>query len=354
MEINTKEFVRVCYTALRETYFAENDQTQKKKKKKRRKKNYSEQGEILLQKMIKNNLEKADWLEPENDEGDTEYKLKLLDASISTLTHRTTQMKFRIKEGGGICYYMIGFEDGGRPIGLVQKEMTISLEVLGYLARKNEADLIVRSAKRGEDGLVMETEIRKKLRPNQKLSFRVLMFGTSGSGKSTLISVLLTKKLDNGKGLARMRIFKHKHEIMTGKTSSVLSVDLPKDSPGLKTVSGNARIRQLCLNSQRSNVSESENLITLIDTGGHSKYQNTFLDAFMTLNPNYFFLVQSGLEVNNDFIHRLEVSVAFARQFGIVVTHADELNEKERVKIIQRVNNINDSNITCHTNYYLL
>ena len=32
--------------------------------------------------------------------------------------------------------------------------------------------------------------------------------------------------------------------------------------------------------------------------------------------------------------------MAFARQFGIVVTHADQLNEKERVKIIQKVDSI--------------
>lgn len=36
-----------------------------------------------------------------------------------------------------------------------------------------------------------------------------------------MLGVLLSNKFDDGNGLARMRILNHKHEIMTGKTSSL-------------------------------------------------------------------------------------------------------------------------------------
>lgn len=50
--------------------------------------------------------------------------------------------------------------------------------------------------------------------------------GSVDSGKSTLVAVLTNGRqgrplLDNGQGSARMSVFKHKHEIETGRTSSL-------------------------------------------------------------------------------------------------------------------------------------
>ena len=50
--------------------------------------------------------------------------------------------------------------------------------------------------------------------------------GGVDSGKSTLVAVLTNGRqgrplLDNGQGSARMSVFKHKHEIETGRTSSL-------------------------------------------------------------------------------------------------------------------------------------
>jgi elongation factor 1-alpha len=47
------------------------------------------------------------------------------------------------------------------------------------------------------------------------------MLGGEASGKSTLIGVLISGKKDDGKGLARTNVFRHKHEILYGKTSSI-------------------------------------------------------------------------------------------------------------------------------------
>lgn len=48
-----------------------------------------------------------------------------------------------------------------------------------------------------------------------------MILGTRKSGKTTLIGVLLNNKLDDGKGSARLKVLNHKHEVMTGVTSSL-------------------------------------------------------------------------------------------------------------------------------------
>lgn len=45
--------------------------------------------------------------------------------------------------------------------------------------------------------------------------------GNVDAGKSTLLGVLTHSELDNGRGHARQRLFRHKHEMESGRTSSV-------------------------------------------------------------------------------------------------------------------------------------
>lgn len=50
-------------------------------------------------------------------------------------------------------------------------------------------------------------------------SFRVAVVGNVDAGKSTLLGVLTHGELDNGRGHARQRLFRHKHEMESGRTS---------------------------------------------------------------------------------------------------------------------------------------
>ena len=52
------------------------------------------------------------------------------------------------------------------------------------------------------------------------------------AGKSTLLGVLTHGELDNGRGTARQRLFRHKHEMETGRTSSVGNDILGFDNDG--------------------------------------------------------------------------------------------------------------------------
>ena len=52
------------------------------------------------------------------------------------------------------------------------------------------------------------------------------------AGKSTLLGVLTHGELDNGRGHARQKLFRHKHEMESGRTSSVGNDILGFDSEG--------------------------------------------------------------------------------------------------------------------------
>lgn len=56
---------------------------------------------------------------------------------------------------------------------------------------------------------------------SQFLDLRVAVLGNVDSGKSTLLGVLTQGELDNGRGRARLNLFRHLHEIQTGRTSSI-------------------------------------------------------------------------------------------------------------------------------------
>ena len=50
---------------------------------------------------------------------------------------------------------------------------------------------------------------------------RCAVVGNVDSGKSTTLGVLTRGGLDDGRGRARVGLFRHKHELETGRTSSV-------------------------------------------------------------------------------------------------------------------------------------
>jgi len=54
----------------------------------------------------------------------------------------------------------------------------------------------------------------------------VAVTGNVDAGKSTLLGVLTHGVLDDGRGIARQKLFRHKHEVETGRTSSVGNVGL--------------------------------------------------------------------------------------------------------------------------------
>lgn len=93
-------------------------------------------------------------LAPEIEEGNVEYKLKLLDPTPARFARLVTQLKWRLLEGEGQCYYEIGVADSGLLIGLTKKELERSLETLEEMAGEIGASVVVVKEVEVPDALV--------------------------------------------------------------------------------------------------------------------------------------------------------------------------------------------------------
>ena len=157
----------------------------------------------------------------EYDYGNIEYKLKLCDVTVQRIQELTSQMKFRLGEGCGECYYEIGVEDNGNTLGISKQELEISLSVINTIAINLGCQTKIMKLIQGKEGLIAEMYIKKQEENLlSKIEITIGVLGEEGTGKSTLIGVLINGILDDGKGLARQNVLRHKHEILCGKTSS--------------------------------------------------------------------------------------------------------------------------------------
>ena len=68
--------------------------------------------------------------------------------------------------------------------------------------------------------------------------------GNVDAGKSTLVGALTTNSLDDGRGSCRLKIMKHRHEITTGRTSTVSNHTMGYTGDGAVKVSAH-RVRTL-------------------------------------------------------------------------------------------------------------
>lgn len=168
-------------------------------------------------------LEKAKMLECENDKhGNVEYKFKLVGVSAERKVHLATQMQFRLCEGHGEAIYEVGVHDNGTPLGLPQAELDETVATLRELGATLNADVSVMRVMAGLRGRVAEVLVRqRKTSPGDFSEVRVAVVGPFNAGKTTLLSVMLSGKKDDGCGRARVPMLHHRHEILSGVTSSI-------------------------------------------------------------------------------------------------------------------------------------
>ncbi|PHJ18631.1 hypothetical protein CSUI_007542 [Cystoisospora suis] len=90
----------------------------------------------------------------EQNDGNVEYKLMLTHMTPEKLAHRTTQMKYRLQEGSGVCFYLLGVTDGGRGVGISADCLCGSLDAVEQMAIALSAhpELVHVKQVRGTDG----------------------------------------------------------------------------------------------------------------------------------------------------------------------------------------------------------
>uniref|UniRef100_A0A8C2HZ89 GTP binding protein 2 n=1 Tax=Cyprinus carpio TaxID=7962 RepID=A0A8C2HZ89_CYPCA len=226
------------------------------------------------------------------EEGNIEYKLKLVDPTQYRFEHLATQMKWRLQEGRGEAVYQIGVEDNGLLVGLTEEDMKASLKTLRRMAERVGADITVLREREvdydsDEPHRIAEVLIRKVPDDQQFLDLRVAVLGNVDSGKSTLLGVLTQGELDNGRGRARLNLFRHLHEIQTGRTSSISIEILGFDSKGeVVNYSESRTAEEICESASK--------MITFIDLAGHHKYLKTTIFGLTSYCPDFAMLVVSA------------------------------------------------------------
>ncbi|CAG9790440.1 unnamed protein product [Diatraea saccharalis] len=228
-------------------------------------------------------------LPPEPRFGNVEYKLQLVSPCERRFQHLVTQLKWRLRSGGGSAVYVLGVRDCGALRGLRAKALRASLHSLRRMARTLSATLTHITARRvAPHRAVAEVYIRKLADTQQSVELRVAVMGANEAGKSTLIGVLTQGELDNGRGSARLNMFRHLHEVKSGRTSSLSHEILGFDAQGNVVNYGCSELMTAERIGERS-----AKLVSFLDLAGHAKYQRTTLHGLCGYCPHHAMLVNT-------------------------------------------------------------
>ncbi|KAF8561421.1 hypothetical protein P879_05898 [Paragonimus westermani] len=284
-------------------------------------------------------------LPPEVEVGNIEYKRKLVNPTPNRFEHLVTQMKWRLNEGGGEAIYRLGVDDDGHIGGLAPSELASSLTTLERMAKRLDAtvhllrertidpptvpdfcqnnmpDTSDKQTRKAMELLVRQSPQTNHGRPNLCLA----VLGGMDAGKSTLIGVLTDGELDNARGRARLNLFRHLHEVQSGRTSCLSRELLGFDTSGNVTnyTRSNGQVRRCTIDEL---VRNSWQLITLLDSAGHSKYQRTTLAGLARAQPVGVLLVVSattGLTAIG--LEHAQLAFTLGLPMAVIISKIDQL-----------------------------
>ncbi|KAF9946464.1 GTP binding protein [Mortierella alpina] len=301
-------------------------------------------------------LEQSPWvnhqgsLPPEIDiEGNIEYKLKLIATAPDRFEHLVTQLKWRLSEGHGSAIYEIGVADDGAFVGLSPEDMDISLQTLHRMADFLKADVTLLrkvsvESTQPEDGsapginrkhpsahistprtdpeyLVVEAKVTSRLADEHHfMEIRVALVGGPDAGKSTLLGRLAHGIADNGRGKARLNLLRHRHEISTGRTSSI-----SHEIMGFTAKGETVNYSTTNISSWQEVCESSAKVVTLLDTCGHPRFLKTTISGLTGHSPDYACLVVDSRVggVSEMTREHLALAVALGLPTFVVVTKMD-------------------------------
>ncbi|GBP08708.1 GTP-binding protein 1 [Eumeta japonica] len=142
--------------------------------------------------------------------------------------------------------------------------------------------------------------------------------GNVDAGKSTLLGVLTHGELDNGRGHARQRLFRHKHEMESGRTSSVGNDILGFDSVGNvvnKPDHGTLDWVKIC--------EKSAKVITFIDLAGHERYLKTTVFGMTGMHLTLVLMIGANAGIVGMTKEHLGLALALSVPVFVVVTKID-------------------------------
>lgn len=282
-------------------------------------------------------LDILDTLDLADDKPKVRLKNLLLDES-ETKDESIKQLKeilnTRLEEGHGECLFDVGLEDNGDSQLLTEQEWEAALARLKAVLEQFKADWRILMTKnvpnsqvdvgnelKKERGCVGKLMIRRRpAEIDDTIETRIAVVGNVDAGKSTLLGVLVKGGLDDGRGKARVNLFRHKHEMESGRTSSVGMEIMGFDTKGDVVVSG-VPGRKL---SWEEIGKRSAKVISFTDLAGHERYLRTTVFGLLSSEPNYCLLMVAA---NNGLIgmskEHLGIALALNVPVMVVITKID-------------------------------
>lgn len=276
--------------------------------------------------------------EPEVDQKVTDYLALLLlrnrgEIIVRLGTHPPLQM---IMEPGTELS-AIDNQSRGNPI--TEEELDIALKALEVTADSVGAKTMLLYRQSGAATHTPYASLLVRLPPptvERTLEVRCAVVGNVDSGKSTTLGVLTRGGLDDGRGKARVALFRHKHEIETGRTSSVGMEILGFGADGhpilanfqLNTAeaqSGADKNAFAPATARREKltwdqISESSaKIVSFIDLAGHERYLKTTLYGMTSHAPDCVMLMV-GANAGLIGMSKEHLAIALALSVPVIVT----------------------------------
>eukprot|EP00736_Rhodelphis_marinus_P002398 Rmarinus@m.12992 len=276
----------------------------------------------------------------EVEEGNVEYKRHLASPDQDRFEQLVSQLKYRLTEGNGEALYELGVEDDGKLLGIPEDDLDKSIATLRRMAASlgAEANVIFRSRGSLPDAHVAEVVIRLCAKSEVKFQdIRIAVAGNVDSGKSTLVGVLAgTGGLDDGRGKARSAVFVHKHEMDTGRTSSVSHQIMGFDGQG--NIVNHAGVRRL---AWKEIVEKSSKVMTFLDLAGHEKYLKTTVGGLMGSLPDFCLLaVGANMGVTRMTKEHLDLALALQLPLFTVLTKIDIAPDHVKKHTLQTISQL--------------
>ena len=271
-------------------------------------------------------------LDCEKEYGNIEYKRELLNLDQDKLNKRITQMKYRIYEGLGEALYFIGVADDGTLLGLNNEEYIESVNNLTLIASNIDCNVIKISESNKKNFYIGEFLIREN--DKNYLDIKIGVAGNVDSGKSTTIGTLTKGILDDGRGKARVHVFNYKHEIVTGRTSSIGHQIMGYDNNG-NIINSNKN------NSWADIASQAVKLISFYDLAGHEKYLRTTIYGLTSIYPDYcLIMIGANMGINHMTREHIGLCINLKIPFIILVTKIDIVPENVLAETMMKINNM--------------
>lgn len=258
----------------------------------------------------------------------------LLDPSGDALQKLVELITLRLEDGHGEMLFDIGFEHNGDSMHLNKPDWDTAWHRLEEAARKISADcqlLLTKNVGGDVEGHAAANDKdkdcsakvlirRKPATVENVIETRIAVVGNVDAGKSSMLGVLVKGDLDDGRGKARVNLFRHKHEIETGRTSSVGMEIMGFDTHG-QVITSDTPGRKL---SWEEIGKRSAKVITFTDLAGHERYLRTTVFGLLSSSPNYCLLMVAA---NNGLIgmskEHLGIALALNVPVMVVITKID-------------------------------